>query len=76
MKPTSRLAAKGMYRVVGGVVAPMVQAVAIVVRVAQQVVGLAHHPTNSGCPIKFRPDTGLTFDKLSGILKRDDLGSV
>lgn len=76
MKPTSRLAAKGMYRVVAGVVAPMVQAVAIVVRVAQQVVGLAHHPINNDCPFKFCPGTGLIFNKLSGIPNRDDLGSV
>jgi hypothetical protein len=65
-----------MYRGVVAVVAPVGQAAAIVARAAQQVVDLAHHPTDSGCPFKFRPDTGLTFDKLSGIPKRDDLGSV
>ena len=65
-----------MYRAVAGVVAPLVQAVVIVARVAQQVVGLAHHPINNECPFKFCPDTGFTFDKLSGIPNRDDLGSV
>ena len=65
-----------MYRAAAVVVAPVGRAVAIVARAVQQVVGLAHHPTNSGCPFKFSPDTGLTFDKLSGIPKRDDLGSV
>ena len=51
-RPTSRLVAKKMYRA-AAVVAPVGQAVAIVARAAQQVVGLAHHPTNNGCPFKF-----------------------
>ena len=65
-----------MCRAAAAVVIPVGRAVAIVARAAQQVVGLVHHPNNNGCPFKLRPDTGLTFDKLSGIPKRDDLGSV
>jgi len=52
MRLTSRLVAKKMYRAVAAVVAPVGRAVAIVARAAQQVVGLVHHPTNSGCPLK------------------------
>ena len=65
-----------MYRAAAAVVAPVFQAVVTVEQVAQQVVGLAHHPINNDCLFKFCPDTGLTFDKLSGIPNRDDLGSV
>ena len=65
-----------MCRAAAAVVAQGGRAVVIVARAAQQVVGLVHHPTNNGCPFKFRPDTGFIFDKLSGIPKRDDLGSV
>ena len=75
-KPTSRLAARKMYPAAAGSTAPVVQAVSDSGTSAQQVVGLAHHPINEECPFKFCPDTGFTFDKLSGIPKRDDLGSV
>ena len=44
---------KKMCRAAAAVVVPVGQAVAIVARAVQQVVGLAHHPTNGGCPFKF-----------------------